>query len=315
MRVLMMMHADLSKQAGDAIRAIETAKHLSLYGIEPVLLTPAKAIPRIPLPFRAYYVYQPSLRFLGKLVWNTYGLLAASRIMAHLRPEVVYADVVAGCIAPLWVAQLWKRPLVIEVNGLSSLDASRYRSAGAWHNGLARTIDSRLYTESTAIVSARGWADTLFTVDSRERRKVTIVPLAVNHSLFAPQDKLAARLRLGLPQDAHVAVFIGYVGPWQGLELLLEAAPAAVRADSKLRFLIVGDGPVLSYLRYHVTERGLGEAFHFTGEVAYNDVPAFIAASDVGLALFPPDRGRVGGVSAMKTLSCLACGRPWGITF
>src|SRR4030095_9979416 len=55
---------------------------------------------------------------------------------------------------------------------------------------------------------------------------------------------------------------------------------------------------------------GVAYAFQFVGAVPYEAVTDYIGACDVGLAIFPGNRGNRGGISAHKTRNYLACGRP-----
>jgi glycosyltransferase involved in cell wall biosynthesis len=97
------------------------------------------------------------------------------------------------------------------------------------------------------------------------------------------------------PIVLHQGVFGDIRGSWQ----LLDAMKSVVRAIPEARCLILGDYVYGDLAKYQqaVKDAGLEETFLFIDTVAYEDVPAYVAASDVGLILFQP--GRVNHILAM----------------
>lgn len=312
MRILMMMFADITTQKGDAIRPLETARHLQALGVECVLVAESNSN-HIRLALEGVNVHcirSPKVRLLNQLLWNSFGTLAGLRLAAASKPHLVYCDAVAGSLAPWLVAKQMRLPLVVEVNGPIAGDIELYRSIGAWHVALASLTERILIQNCDAVIAAKGWAELVAERYAIAPERVVVIPLAVNKRLFGPLDKRAARKTLGLSQEQRVVIFVGNVGPWQGLETLVEAAPHVLQLMPDTQFLIVGDGVQRIPLMAMVRQAGLFHAFRFEGEVPYEQVPLYIAASDVGLSIFPPGRGRRHGVSAMKTLSYIACNRP-----
>ena len=130
----------------------------------------------------------------------------------------------------------------------------------------------------------------------------------MNTELFHPRDRGDCRRTLSL-YEVPTVVWMGALAGWQGLQTLVDAA-VRIRAVVPARFLIIGDGPARAACEAAVAERGLAEAFHFTGQVPYARVAHYLGAADVCVAMFPGNRGGKGSISALKTVSYLACGRP-----
>ncbi|BDC50581.1 hypothetical protein F183_A28970 [Bryobacterales bacterium F-183] len=115
-------------------------------------------------------------------------------------------------------------------------------------------------------MTAPGWAPFKQNPETRRRSRVQL------------------RAKLGIPTDALVFGIAGSL-TWSrrykycyGLELV-QAALKSERAD--LRVLIVGDGEGLPYLK-QMAGLELGERIIFTGRVAREQVPGYLAAMDVG---------------------------------
>ncbi|WP_449290156.1 D-inositol-3-phosphate glycosyltransferase [Nonomuraea purpurea] len=66
-------------------------------------------------------------------------------------------------------------------------------------------------------------------------QRVAVVNPGVNLTVFQPASQSAARRRLGLPQDAHVLLFVGRIQPLKAPDVLLRAASRMLIDDPSLR--------------------------------------------------------------------------------
>jgi glycosyltransferase involved in cell wall biosynthesis len=99
----------------------------------------------------------------------------------------------------------------------------------------------------------------------------------------SPQNRASARQELGLPDDAEVALFFGYIREYKGLDVLLEAWPAVQRQRPEARLLIAGDPVQLPEKRRRelaAWAQRLGAVHHF-GYIPFTEVRRYFAAADV----------------------------------
>ena len=75
-------------------------------------------------------------------------------------------------------------------------------------------------------------------------------------------------------------------------------------------FLVVGDGEVKEELIGLVRSSGISQTFVFAGRVPYEEVPLYIAASDVCVAPGTRELCETIGISRLKVVEYMACGRP-----
>lgn len=94
--------------------------------------------------------------------------------------------------------------------------------------------------------------------------------------------------RVQVPRQAGrvAAVFAGAFRPWHGAVRLVDAIRRLrARGNHTITAVLIGDGPGLSAARR--AAQGL-EGVLFTGAIPHEDMPAVLAAADIGVAPFDP---------------------------
>jgi glycosyltransferase involved in cell wall biosynthesis len=112
----------------------------------------------------------------------------------------------------------------------------------------------------------------------------------VPHGVELPEraDRAAARAELGVPEDRLCALCFGFLAPYKGVELALDAAGLA--GDGVQLVVAGGEHPRLVAERDPYAERLRAAAppnARFTGFVPDADVAKWFAAADVLLLLYP----------------------------
>ncbi|HVR70444.1 MAG TPA: glycosyltransferase family 4 protein [Vicinamibacteria bacterium] len=133
--------------------------------------------------------------------------------------------------------------------------------------------------------------------------KLHVVPNGVDLAAHDHTDREAVRRRLGLV-GRRVIGFVGSFQPWHRVELLLEAvAPLAER--HAVHLLLIGDGSGRARAMDAARALGLGPHVTDVGAVHPGDVPALLAACDVGALPASNDYGH-----PMKLVEYAAAGLP-----
>lgn len=132
--------------------------------------------------------------------------------------------------------------------------------------------------------------------------RLALFPYAVDVEAFrrgadlAPQERAAARARLGIPAEARVLLSVAKLNPREAPWDLLRS----LSAGSDRWLVIAGDGPERAALEAFARERGL-ERVRFLGYVPYPELPALYAVSDL---FIHPAREERWGVSVQEALAC-----------
>ncbi|HET7034767.1 MAG TPA: glycosyltransferase [Thermomicrobiaceae bacterium] len=155
--------------------------------------------------------------------------------------------------------------------------------------------------------------------------KVVVIPSAVNVETFRPVTRDEARVRIGLPGDGPVVVYVGRMLPRKDARNLVRAAAILIHRDRlPLRLLLVGGDtvepradvtPEIGELQALAARLGIAERVIFTGKRQPEELRFYYAAGDV--AVTTPWYEPFG----LTPLEGMACGRPvigsavGGITF
>jgi glycosyltransferase involved in cell wall biosynthesis len=127
----------------------------------------------------------------------------------------------------------------------------------------------------------------------------------VDGARFAIRDKMAARGQVGLPEDKQVVSFIGNVVAEKGPDIFVESIGRLDRSLLPgLVVVVVGGGPLAGPLRSRAEALGLGGIVRFVGRRHPDEIPLWMAASDL-LCLASRREGCPNVV-----LEALASGRP-----
>ena len=172
-------------------------------------------------------------------------------------------------------------PGLLEVNAPLIEEQAQHR--GLVDRAAATQVAAYAFDAAAALLAvSEGVADYLTGFPAAPDR-VHVVPNGVDPARFPPDLAPAQRKA----DDAFTIGFVGSLKPWHGLDILVEAFAALHDLDSNVRLLIIGDGPARAALQADLAARGLSEAVRFTGALAPQAVPAWLASMDVAVAPYP----------------------------
>lgn len=158
------------------------------------------------------------------------------RIISETKPHIVHLhSSKAGLVGRLAVRG--SRPVVFQPHAWSFLAVTGVQRAMAlrWERIGARWADA------TICVSRAERAEGL--ESGLPRRRVYVIPNAVDTRRFIPMNRSEARTRLGLSTSQKLAVFVGRLSTQKGVDILLECWRAVKLQLPDAELAIVGDGP------------------------------------------------------------------------
>lgn len=239
---------------------------------------------------RAYTPQMLHKNFLTRLL--THWIFALAAAWEGLRTPQI--DLVISTTPPFFqplsawiVARLRRKPLLLEVRDLwpeFAIDMGVLRSRLIIF--LARRLERFFYrTADHLLVNSPAYQDYLIQ-KGIPPEKISLIPSGTDTTMFTPdQDASAIRARYGL-EGKFVIVYTGALGLANNLDLALQAADQ-LRGYAHIHFLLVGDGKERARLEAEADRMGLTNVT-FTGALLKRDMPAVLAAADLGLVTLLP---------------------------
>jgi D-inositol-3-phosphate glycosyltransferase len=140
-----------------------------------------------------------------------------------------------------WLAaDRWRVPLVHTMHTMARVKNSRL-AQGDTPEPPGREIGEAQVVEAAdrLVANTAGEAGELIDLYGAEPDKVAVVPPGVDLELFTVGDRASARALVGLPQDAHVLLFVGRIQPLKAPDVLLKAAADLLARRPELRHRLV----------------------------------------------------------------------------
>jgi len=257
-------------------------------GHDVLLLSYARLYPRWLYPGRAMREPDDAGAAVGRPVlipwWPPTWRAAARAALAH-GPDLVVIQWWVPFLGPMaaWLAWrlarggarvAWLCHNVLPHEGGGPVDRAVIRAALG--RGDAWLVHSR--SDADALAALLGPARL-----ARGRLAVTAMPAVAPEAAQPPPDRAAARRALGVPGGAPLALFFGFVRPYKGLDVLIDALPAARAAVPGLRLWVAGEcwTPARD-LAAQAHALGLGAA-----EVTIED--AYLPAAEAGIRFAAAD--------------------------
>jgi teichuronic acid biosynthesis glycosyltransferase TuaC len=237
------------------------------------------AIPWIGQAVAPALLYGAAYRALKRLIASGY------------QPDVIDAHYLyPDGVAAIWLGRRFGIPVVLTARGS---DVSEWP-------GLAvpgRLIRRAIYG-ADALVAVSGAIEQGLIKLGANSQKVTILRNGVDAQLFQPQDRMAARMKLGLQHP--VIVSVGHLIERKGHHRIIEALTSL----PGLNLVIVGEGPERARLTTLAAKLGVAERVRFAGAVPQTDLPLYYSAADALILA----SSREGWANVL--LEAMACGTP-----
>jgi glycosyltransferase involved in cell wall biosynthesis len=199
--------------------------------------------------------------------------------------------------------------LIFDIRGLL---AEEYVDSGNWRAGgllfrLTKTAERWIYRAADGFVVLTERARDVLFPNGAAGRPVEIIPCCVDRERFAGYDRDAVRQELGL-SGRLVLVYVGALG---GYYLTGETAAlfAASREHDPRLYALVLTQSSPSEMTAELARRGFSRDDYRVVPVAPDEVPKYLCAADVAVAIIRPSYARQ-SASLTKFAEYLAAGLP-----
>ena len=277
--------------------------NLHRLGHEPTLFLPKLGNPQTQTSARVVEIPYIDFSFLRPLSFQI--LCAFVLLCRSLRDTDLFYVRQMNSFLPHMIAKLGKIPVIYEIpNDVFSVPSRQ----NIIKKAIVNWIDKLCIQMSCRIIVLSEWSrERLHRLGKVPAKKILVLPSGTDTELFKPKNKKDSCKHVDLDPEF---IYIGFVGSFfhfQGIDTLIRAAPTILRGSANLKFLLVGDGPMMKSWKSAVAADGLQDHFIFTGQVPYKSVPLYIGAMDICVA---PHTKISNQSSPVKIFDYMACARP-----
>lgn len=136
------------------------------------------------------------------------------------------------------------------------------------------------------------------------KKKIRILPNSVEMSLFNSdnvtlEQKKALLNKLGLPENAFVACFVGRMGNEKAVDVTLEYLSKVLQKDDNIYYLAIGGGPSIEEFEEISKKLNITDRVIFTGRVEHDDLPVYYAISKAYLTSSLTEMNSISMLEAM----------------
>lgn len=307
-RILFIAPQPFFQWRGSPIRVAFDVQALAELGHEVDLLTlpvgEPRAIPgvrviRVGNPLRVRNI--PIGPSAGKAFFDLLLLLRGLRLARRNRYQAIHAIEDAGIVGLLISRRIGARLIFEKHSDPASHKKGRLRAIVLSLYGIVERFTMR---HADAII---GTGPGL--VDQARR----VAPATPVHHIFdipsslaeaAPEDVEHIRRQLQENDAELIITYVGSFAVYQGIELMFSSIPLVVRANKRARFVVIGGSEAeIAERKAQMISEGVAHAVTFVGKVPPDELPNYLAASD--LLLSP----RIAGTNTpLKLLDYLKAG-------
>lgn len=270
LKVGMLVDTYLPVIGGAEIHVLELSRALRTAGVSPVVCT-ATACGADPQPDEFPVTRIPALHYSGLRTWLRLPF-ALPKLLGYIRKvDVVHCHYTFFMsMLGTGLGKLLGKRTAVTLHGLGTLDSS-----------VGSSVLMRFFRRASL-----RWADVVIAT-SQEMRSVALRFVPDERIVIISNGVDTARYVSTPKPDSpeFVILTMRRLAPKNGVQYLVEAAPAVVAALPQARFWVAGEGKLESYIRQRVSELGLEANFRFIGMVPHAQTAYYYQKAD--LVVFP----------------------------
>jgi len=174
---------------------------------------------------------------------------------------------------------------------------------------IAKMVESKALKEADRILAINDKLKDYVIETGASPEHTQVVRAGIDIELFNPSDDGDnVRKQYGLKKDDIVLFFMGWLYHFSGLKEV--AQQLAETRNHRLKLLIVGEGDAYDELERIQDKYNLQDRLILTGKKPYQEIPAFIAASDVCLLPAYPTERIMQDIVPIKIYEYMAMAKP-----
>lgn len=235
------------------------------------------------------------------------GPVLTRRFINEIKPDVVHAQQLTN--NGFYASLSGFHPLVVSAVGSDILVKPKKIK-------IFRYLIKYILSKSDVIHSmSNNITEELISVGAKQKKVVTF-PRGIDMQKFNPDvrgDEIKKDLHL---ENNFVVISTRYFKPVYNIEFLIKAVPNVIKKDNKVRFILAGEGKQEGYLKKLTDELKIRKYIRFVGGLNHDEIPKYLAASDVYVSTSLSDGApnslfEAMACGAFPVVTDIPANRPW----
>lgn len=254
--------------AGVEIVTYNIAKYLARRGHEVHVITSLDdglPVESMENGFFVHRIFWRKIRFLGTIsFWIKIFL-----VLKKINPDIVHAQNIGNGIPAFLAKKIFKKPYVVYGHGSDVYLPWRFK----------KPISKLVLKNADAVIALT--EDMKKAIKKIYNRDVLVIPNGIDLEKFEDLSRVTFRKRWKIEDEEKILTFVGTLRPIKGVEYLIRAMKIIRQKNADARLMLVGNGEEREKLEKLVKELILEEYVRFIGKVQNEEVPEYMAASDI----------------------------------
>lgn len=226
------------------------------------------------------------------------------------RPEVIFVRACFLAFLMALICRLAHIPIIVEVGTVVDAEVAM-RGESRFLASSIRIIDRLNYRCASGITTVTAGAREEFIRRGANPDTTVVIHNAARVDIMQPMNQRQARRQLGLVEEGYLVGYSGSFAPWQGLDLLIQAAKQLTDNSGRaVHFALAGEGKCHQELKRMLEKLGLNEYFTFLGPVPFEQIVIFNNACDLTVIPVHDSRRIQYGLDPLKFWDSISCGVP-----
>ena len=312
MKILYVHSTDMSgrlSSLGSVRHIMEISENLFQLGHQITIIAPGYAKYTYKTKINIVYVPILKFRFVRSLLYEILCPIYMLIFFFFRKPDIVYWRQSYLTIFPVFISRLFQIKVVTEINGVTAEEVES-EPLSSIRKKIILLIEKANYAASNHLICVSPRIkERLIEIYKLSGNKFTVILNGVNCLRLPVINKSKAKRTIGISPNLKIVGFVGHFFPWDGLEILIEAAAEVVNKMKDIRFLLVGQGKWGNHLKRLVKNKNLEKFFIFTGRVPWDKLFLYLNSFDIATAPYSKQIHKKSG-SSLKILEYFACNKP-----
>lgn len=310
MRILIIWAESINRYTGGSSHFWGLIRGMKSTGCQVRAIVPRYGLAEVPKDEDVAFVPLPPRSIVSFTLLQILTVLCLPYWLMKHRPEVVY---VRTCFLSFLIYPACRLSGVLLIAEVDAIVEEEIRMRG----------QRRILAHTLEILNKLNyrWIDGLVCVTSGIQEEVirkgaeadttVVIQNAAQTDIMRPMDRHQARRQLGLIQEDYIVGFAGTFSPWQGLDLLVQAAEQVIDNSTRpVRFILVGEGQCRQELQEMADTLKLSRFISFLAPLPSEQVTIFNSACDVIVIPIHDRRKLRYGISPLKFWDAVSVGVP-----